>query len=111
MQAGQLIEKVSFKSPAASNDGYGGTTDGWVDRFTDRAQFIYAGGGESLQAARLEGRSVMKVKIRSHTQSRMITQDWMMVDERRGAIYNIREIDAETDRAWIYMLVERGVAP
>jgi len=111
MTAGKLFQKVTFQSPARSSDGYGGVYDGWNDQLTCRAAFMYSGGGETVQAARLEGRGVIKVRIRSFEDSRQITQDWRLKDERTGVIYNIREVDKDTDRFWIYILAERGVAP
>jgi head-tail adaptor len=110
MQAGQLIEKVSIQKPAQSIDNFGGVQDGWEDQFECRAEFIYAGGGETLQAARLEGRGVLKIRIRSFTRSRQIEQDWRLLDARRNTVYNIREVDSVTDRRWVYILAERGVA-
>lgn len=110
MRAGALFQKVTFQSPAAGSDGYGGTVDGWKDEFTCRASFLYAGGGEAVQAARLEGNGIMKVRLRSSVQTRSITQEWRMKDARSCQAYNIREVDPRTDRFWIYLLVERGVA-
>lgn len=52
----------------------------------------------------------MKVKLRSSSESRSIEQHWRMRDARRGAIYQVKEVDAVTDRAWVYLVVERGVA-
>lgn len=108
--AGDLNESVRFDVPTAVSDGYGNTTDGWTPAYTCRAQFIYASGGEAVQAARLEGRSVFKVRIRQCAAARALTQSHRLVDLRRGTVYNIREVDAITDRAWIYLLVETGVA-
>lgn len=105
-----LNEKVRFESPAPFDDGYGNTTHGWTPEFSCRAQFIYARGGESVEAARLQGRSIFKVRIRQCAAARGIQQSWRMVDARRGTAYNIREIDQISDRQWVYLLVESGVA-
>jgi len=110
MDAGLLYEKVAFDKPVQQSDGYGNTTNGWAPEFSCRAQFIYARGGESVEAARLQGRSIFKVRIRQCAAARGIQQSWRMVDARRGTVYNIREIDQISDRQWVYLLVESGVA-
>lgn len=110
MRGGDLFGKAEFDSPAHSSDGYGGAQDGWKHEFSCRAAFVYAGGGEAAQAARMEGRGVMKVRVRSASATRRITQDWRLRDARTGDVYNIREADSVTDRFWVYLVIERGVA-
>lgn len=107
---GDLRERVAFEAPSKAKDDYGNKTDSWLPKYSCRAQFIYARGGESVEAARLSGRSFFKVRIRQCEAARSITQSFRMVDVRRGQEYNIREVDTITDRAWIYLLVESGVA-
>ncbi|ETX26565.1 head-tail adaptor protein [Roseivivax isoporae] len=108
-----LIERVAFDRPTETQDGYGGTETGWSEApasYETRAQFIYQRGSEAVEAARLTGRSIYKVRIRSSVAAREITAAWRMRDLRRGTIYNIREIDTITDRQWVYVTVESGVA-
>ncbi|RBO54062.1 head-tail adaptor protein [Rhodovulum sp. BSW8] len=101
-----LTEAVAFDRPSGVPDGYGGTTIEWVEAFACHAEFTYAKGDETVQAARLAGRGSYKVKINSSSQSRRITTDWRMRDTRRGQEWNIREVDAITDRAWVWLVVE-----
>jgi len=109
--AGDLRHRVIFDARGAGDDGYGNEVTDWQEQFSRRAAFIYAGGGESVMAARLEGRGVMKVRLRSCQATRTIRQDWRMRDARDDdAVYAIREVDAMTDRQWVYLVVERGVA-
>lgn len=108
--AGDLRHRVAFDRRVETSDGYGNYEGDWAEQFSRRAAFIYAGGGESVTAARLEGRGVMKVRVRSCMLTRTIEQDWRMRDARSGAEYAIREVDAVTDRQWVYLVVERGVA-
>lgn len=119
---GDLTERVRFDAQEPIRDGFGNTREGWTAGYTCRAQFIYARGGETVQSARLEGRSVFKVRIRQCVAARALSQSHRLVDLRRVAwddatqqtasagVYNIREVDAITDRAWVYLLVESGVA-
>lgn len=109
----RLPEKVAFDAPPddTATDAYGNPVGEWRRRHSCRAVFLYAGGGEAVQAARLEGRGVYKCRIRSCHAARSIAQDWRLIDLRRDdAIYNIREVDAITDPAWVYLVIERGVA-
>lgn len=106
--AGDLQHRVAFDRRQRTNDGAGNWQSGFVEQFSRRAAFIYAGGRESVMAARLEGRSVLKVRLRSCSLTRTIEQDWQMRDVRTGAVYAIKEVDAVTDRLWVYLVVERG---
>lgn len=105
-----LRERVAFDQPAYVPDGSGGQDRTWIEQFDCRAQFIYARGSEAIDAARLQGRAIYKVKVRSSNAGRQITADWRMRDTRRGTAYNVREVDAITDPSWIYVVVEAGVA-
>ena len=107
--AGDLRHRVAFDKRDRTNDGAGNWQTGFSEQFTRRAAFTYAGGSEAVMAARLEGRGVMRVRVRSCQQSRTIRQDWQMRDVRDGTVYAIKEVDAVTDRLWVYLVVERGV--
>ncbi|MCP8894295.1 head-tail adaptor protein [Shinella daejeonensis] len=117
--AGDLRYRVAFDRRDRVKDDAGNHQRQFVEQFQRRAAFIYAGGGEAVMAARLEGRGVLKVRVRSCSLTRTITQDWQMRDARSGEFVNdvwtgttyaIREVDALTDRQWVYLVVERGVA-
>ena len=120
--AGRLTERVAFDAPADAPDGFGGIEIGWDKHYECAAQFIYSRGSESVDAARLQGRSIYKIKIRSCRAARAITADFRMRDVRRGPQqgigadlmpgerYQIREVDAITDRDWVYIVAEKGVA-
>lgn len=101
---------MAFDLPTTSTDAYGGVVSGWAQQFSDRAQFIYQRGREAEQAGRLTGTAVFKVKLRSHTASRAVTTEYRMRDTRRSTSYNVREVDAVTDRDYVWLMVERGVA-
>ncbi len=108
--AGDLRHRVAFDKRQRVKDGAGNWQSSFVEQFQRRAAFVYAGGGEAVMAARLEGRGVLKVRVRSCSLTRTITQDWQMRDARLGTVYAIKEVDAVTDRQWVYLVVERGVA-
>lgn len=111
--AGKMRDRVAFDRPTLEPDGYGGQVSGWsggAASYECRAELIYQRGGEAVEASRLAGRSIYKVRVRQCAEAREISADWRMRDLRRGAEYNVREVDAITDRAWIFLVVESGVA-
>lgn len=103
--------RVAFDRRAATDDGYGNTVAGdFEEQFECVADFRHRGGSEAVMAARLEGRQVLGVYVRSSSQTRAITTDWQMRDVRRGTVYAIDAVDSVTDPAWVYLTVESGVA-
>jgi len=61
-------------------------------------------------AARLSGRHLQIIKVRSSTATLLVTTDFRVVDQRTGDVYNIRDVTHNVDRQWINFLVEKGVA-
>ncbi len=109
--AGDLKHRVAFDARATVDDGYGNPVSGdFAEQFQRRAKFSYAGGGEAVMAARLEGREVFKVNVRSDSLTMTIKSGWQMRDARLGTVYAIDAVDNITDPAWIYLDVETGVA-
>lgn len=106
MKAGALHESIAFDEPTGTTDAFGGTSEAWTERHTCRAQWLYGKGDEGVQAAREAGRKAYKIKIRSCEAARAITEDYRMRDVRRGTFWNITEVDAITNRAWIHITVE-----
>lgn len=104
--AGDLNEAVAFDEPVQSTGPGGVTSPIWFERHACRAQFIYSRGSEVVEAARLEGRSTYKVRVRQCEAARRITADWRMRDTRRGTEYAVIEVDSITDRAWIYIVAQ-----
>lgn len=104
-------QRVAFDKREDVDDGYGNTVAGeFQEQFEAAAEFRPRGGSEAVVAARLEGRNIFGVYIRSSIQARQITTDWRMRDTRRGTVYAIDAVDAITDPAWVYLTVESGVA-
>lgn len=107
---GDLKERIAFDQRTLTNDGAGNWQSAFAERFQRRAAFIYAGGGEAVVAERLQGRSIMKLRVRKDAQTRLVEPDWQVRDARRGTVYAIREVDAVTDPLWVYLVVSSGVA-
>lgn len=106
-----LNEAVAFDRPAGTPGSGGVVSTVWSERWSSRAQFIYSRGSEVVEAARLEGRPIYKVRVRSCSAAREITTSWRMRDTRRGTEYSIREVDSVSDRQWVFLVVEGGKAP
>lgn len=109
--AGDLSWRIRFERPVSGDDGGGGVHDGFEPAFTVWAGMFNAGGSEAVQAARLEGRNLVRVRIRASGQTREITTDWRLIDTRSGDVWNIREVDPISEaRAFVLLRCEKGVA-
>lgn len=112
--AGELYYKVGLQARIEENPDspvdYGNTVSDWQEQFVVRAGFVHLRGGESVMAGRLQGKHTQVIRVRSSSQTRTITTDWRVVDKRNGDIFNIRDITVETDRQFISLLCEKGVA-
>lgn len=112
-KGGTLRERAVFDFPIQRPDGSGGTETAWSelpDSIERPAEYIYQRGDEAVDAGRLEGRAIFKVRIRQSRSALAITPAWRMRDRRQGGVYNIRGVDTITDRDWVYIVVEGGVA-
>lgn len=108
---GHLTELVAFDAPTKAPDGFGGTEVGWAEQFRRRAEFTYQRGSETVEAAALSGRSVLKVRVKSSPDTRRIAADWRMRHVGTETVFNITATpDRFSDRAWVYLTAESGVA-
>lgn len=106
-----MFQRVAFDDPTQSADGLGGVESGWTEVIDkDAAEFIYDSGSEVVEAAKRVGQTVFKVRLHSHTKTRALTTDSRMRDLATNKEYNIRTVDADTDRAWVWLWVESGAA-
>jgi len=112
MSAGKLRERVFFeKRAAAAADEYGNEEDVWVPQFLVWAERIPRLGGETFEAARLSGVQPYTLKVRSSSDTRLVTPAWRARDKNTNAIYNIRSIaNPDQKNNYLDVLVETGVA-
>lgn len=112
--AGGLYFRVGFEVRTVENPDspadYGNTEAAWVEQFACRAEFIHVRGGEDVMAARLAGRHVQVIRVRASTETLAVTTDWRAVDKRNADVFNIRDVTHTTDRRWVDLLCEKGVA-
>lgn len=105
-----LYYRVAFDKRVETDDGMGNTVGGWQEQFQRRAAYRHLRGGESVMAGRLQGKHTQIITVRASSQTRGITTDWRVRDARTSEAFNIRDVTHETDRMWISLLVEKGVA-
>ncbi|MBA3576187.1 MAG: head-tail adaptor protein [Sphingomonas sp.] len=108
--AGDLKHKVGFDKHGSASDGAGGSITSFSEQFVVRAQFIHLRGGESVMAARLAGKHTQVIRVRSSTDTRLVTTDWRISDKRSSDVFNIRDVTPSDDRMWLDFLCEKGVA-
>jgi len=122
--AQELQHRVAFDRREDVDDGRGNIEGAFAEAFRVWAAFRSRGGSEAVVAARLEGRNIIGVYLRSSTQTRQIQSDWQMRDLRHGSwegegadrywsgpVYAVKIVDAVTDRSWVYLEVQTGVSP
>lgn len=110
MKSGKIYHAVALDAPGNTDDGYGGTVDGWTEQFTARAGIMYLKGGEAVQAARLTGTQSAIVTLRASAASRAVKTTWRLRDTRLSRVYNVREVKITDDRKYVELLCESGVA-
>jgi SPP1 family predicted phage head-tail adaptor len=111
MGAGKLKERLTFSKLADTiDDGYGNVQQGWQDQFTVNSRVRPRLGGEEVMAARLQGKNLVAITLRSSVKTKQITTNWRAVDARSGEQYNIRSVIETEDKEYIELLGEKGVA-
>lgn len=108
--SGQLHYQVALLKRIEQDDGMGNTVSDFVEQFQTRAEFIHLRGGESVLAARLQGKHTQVIRVRNSSSTRLISTDWMLRDVRTGKSFNIRDIEHEVNRQFIALTCESGVA-
>lgn len=112
MRPADLIERLAFDKPVKAADGRGGETVTMTEQFQARGHFRYLRGGETVQAARLEGRQPIVITIHNFAEALGIAPDWGIRDLGRTALgtLQVKAVVESEDRRWIEITAERGVA-
>lgn len=110
MPAGPLRERFEFQERITVSDGAGNELGQWVARYECAARLVFQRGGESVMAARLEGRSPATLTIRASRMARTINSDWRARNIHTEELWAIREITHTEKRDYLNILVEKGVA-
>ncbi len=109
ISAGSLYHSVTFSVMTEVPDGNNGFDLVPVD-FTTRAHIRFLRGGETVQAARLQGKQPVVVTVRRSSKTLQVTPDAKMKDARTGVLYNIRAVVPTENRQFIEITAESGVA-
>lgn len=110
MSAAKMDRLMAFDAPQRQDNGAGGTRPGWTEAFKAWAAVIYRRGGEDEHGGGQSVEAMFKVKLRASAKTRALTGAHTMRDPQTDVRYNIREIDALSDRAHVWLVVEGGVA-
>ncbi len=108
--AGDLFYRFTAQKRTPQEDGYGNTVADFVEQFSVSGAIKHLRGGEDVLASRLGGVHPLLITVRDTSLTRKITTDWRLIDARTGTEYAIRDVTPETDRAFISLLCESGVA-
>ncbi|GGF82822.1 head-tail adaptor protein [Mameliella alba] len=104
--------RLAFDAPAApTRNAFGeDVPGGWTESHVTRGDLIYQAGSEAIAAARYAGRQVLKVKIRTGTGARAIKVGWRMRLLANGTTWDVKEVDAITQRAFVFLVIEGPVS-
>jgi len=108
--AADLYYRIHCQKRIEQDDGYGNTVGEFQTQFTVRAAYRHLRGGETVIASRLENKHPALITVRASSRTRQINSDWRLVDARDNSVWAVRDVTPETDRQWISLLCERGVA-
>ena len=108
--AGDLFYRFTAQKRTDEVDNYGTTVGAFVEQFSVSGAIKHLRGSEEVLASRLGGVHPLLITVRATSLTRKITTDWRLIDARTGTEYAIRDVTPETDRAFISLLCESGVA-
>jgi head-tail adaptor len=113
---------LAFDAPQRTPDGYGGQVIAWAEQFKSWGQLIYQRGGEDAIAGAQAVTASFKVKIPTCIAARELTGEYRMRtvntgfpagegdDLLPGQRYNLRQVDALSDRNHVWVVAESGVS-
>ncbi|WP_320178221.1 head-tail adaptor protein [Roseovarius pacificus] len=110
MAGGGRQVRVILMRPDGGTDAFGGEEHSFTDTEIVSARFDYQSGDEAVQAARLAGRSVVRVKLYSSVLSRQVTTGWQLREVVSEDAYNIVDVNPWKTRGFIYLTVEGPLA-
>lgn len=116
---GQMQHRVALDAPADADDGAGGVVHGWVERQVLWAHVLWLRGGETVQAARLEGRQPAVVTLDRTSVSGAADTRWRLRllnqkppggddPEFPGLVFAIRAIVPTDNRRHLEITCEAG---
>ena len=110
MKAGKLYHLFAFEKRAETVDGRGNTLGAWQEQFRCHAERLILRGGETVMAARREGRQPVVITVRNETRTRLVNSDWRAKNTRTGEAYNVITVQPSEKRDHLEFFCEAGVA-
>ena len=101
---------VAFDRRTTVPNGAGGSQPGWEEVFQAWGRVRYQRGSEGEEAGGQSVSARFKVRIYNTPTARGLTGQNSMRDLETGTRFNIREVDALSDQAFVWLIVESGVA-
>ncbi len=107
---GPMRSRLAFDPPKAlsPNDGYGNEENGFdtAAAVIRQAEISYQHGGEDVDNGKRTGRGVYRIRIGQSPNAALITADWRGRDLQSSATFDLLEVDALSDPAWIWIKAE-----
>ncbi|RVI95672.1 head-tail adaptor protein [Sinorhizobium medicae] len=109
--SGDLREVVEMQAREIGDDGYGNPVAGpFATVWSAPARIHILRGTEAVMAGRLAGKQTIAITIRWQPEVATLDTTWRAVNGRTGDEYNIRSIEPDERKAFVNLLVEKGVA-
>ncbi|MCH2098839.1 MAG: head-tail adaptor protein [Pseudomonadales bacterium] len=109
--AGDLRHLAAFEQRDPGKDENGAPLLTYTEQFQRYAGFVHLSGSEAVEAARLAGRELYKVKLRASPKTLGLSTDgWRLRRVDSDVRYNIVSVDIATDRMHVWLRVE-GATP
>lgn len=111
-----LNDRVRLERRIVGDDEHGNEREGWVvlpgaNILPAKLTEYVIGGGETVQAAKLQGRALAECWLRNCQLARSILTEHRLIDLATDTELNIRHVQTpERTSRYIRLLVERGVA-
>ena len=104
---------LRFDSREQVADGRGNPVSGeWIERFKRKARIQPRLGGETIVAARLEGKEPVFITVRRDPKTITITSDWRAVEVIGGKVYALQPaVDMAQDNRFLTIQGVAGIRP
>ena len=111
MESGNLNKRFAFQPPVETINDYGTVEQGWGTAIERWTHIRFLRGGETVQAARLNGKQPVILTVRADPETKTFDTSWRAYDlEKPTIFYNVRSVIETEDRYWVEVMAERGVA-
>ena len=108
---GALDRRMAFDCRVAASDGMGNVVGAFAEQFTRAVCVTPLRSGETVMAARLEGKQPVSMLVRACAKTKLVSNDWRVRDVRNGAVYAVTSLPLLSDDGqFISFLAQTGGA-